>query len=297
MVRASEPEPSKNQPMAGLSLAGARGIEPRSRVLETLILAVVLCPYGKYFRCKLYHLTKRFSITSDHLKRRLKYDIVRDIQIFMKHLQLSPPLLIITMGYPGSGKSFFARQFAELYNLPRVSEDRIRFELFEKPFFNDDEADIIHRISTYMLEQLMQTERTIVCEGSFLTIKERKIMENLAVKNGYRLLVVWLQTDLETSAQRAATRDRRNPDSKYAFEVERSTFNSIKDTLQRPTEKETFVVVSGKHAYKSQCLTVLRKIAGIYSDSVSKGEFGVPGTPTISRPKNPPLRPSQRFVQ
>jgi hypothetical protein len=28
----------------GLSLAGARGIEPRSRVLETLILAVVLCP-------------------------------------------------------------------------------------------------------------------------------------------------------------------------------------------------------------------------------------------------------------
>ena len=27
-------------------LAGARGIEPRSRVLETLILTVVLCPYG-----------------------------------------------------------------------------------------------------------------------------------------------------------------------------------------------------------------------------------------------------------
>jgi hypothetical protein len=27
------------------TLAGARGIEPRSRVLETLILAVVLCPY------------------------------------------------------------------------------------------------------------------------------------------------------------------------------------------------------------------------------------------------------------
>ncbi len=26
-------------------VAGARGIEPRSRVLETLILAVVLCPF------------------------------------------------------------------------------------------------------------------------------------------------------------------------------------------------------------------------------------------------------------
>ena len=29
-------------------MAGARGIEPRSRVLETLILAVVLCPFEVY---------------------------------------------------------------------------------------------------------------------------------------------------------------------------------------------------------------------------------------------------------
>lgn len=28
-------------------VAGVRGIEPRSRVLETLILAVVLYPYGR----------------------------------------------------------------------------------------------------------------------------------------------------------------------------------------------------------------------------------------------------------
>lgn len=31
--------------MLVINLAGARGIEPRSRVLETLILAVVLCPF------------------------------------------------------------------------------------------------------------------------------------------------------------------------------------------------------------------------------------------------------------
>lgn len=32
-------------------MAGARGIEPRSRVLETLILAVVLCPSNlTYYR-------------------------------------------------------------------------------------------------------------------------------------------------------------------------------------------------------------------------------------------------------
>lgn len=214
----------------------------------------------------------------------------------MKHLQLTPPLLIITMGYPGSGKSYFARQFAETYGLARISEDRIRYELFEKPLFNNDEADIISRVGGYMLEQLMQTENTILYEGSFLSRKERKAAEELAKKNGYRLLVVWLQTDIETSAQRAATRDRRNPDSKHAFELDRHTFNNIKDRLERPGEKEIFVVVSGKHAHKSQSLTVLRKIAAIYSDSISKGEFGSQSSAApAARPA--PQRPAQRFVQ
>lgn len=214
----------------------------------------------------------------------------------MKHLQLSPPLLIVTMGYPGSGKSFFARQFADLYGLARVSEDRIRYELFENPLFNQDEADIISRVGSYMAEELMQTESTIVYEGGFLTRQERKAAEELAKRNGYRLLIVWLQTDLETSAQRAANRDRRNPDSKFAFEIDRPTFNRIKDTVERPGEKETVVVVSGKHAYKSQCLTVLRKIAATYSDSISKGEFTVQSPPLQnSRPPRP--RPNQRFIQ
>jgi hypothetical protein len=47
-------------------VAGARGIEPRSRVLETLILAVELCPYRpvKHIlpnRGEYYHLAHAFN--------------------------------------------------------------------------------------------------------------------------------------------------------------------------------------------------------------------------------------------
>lgn len=214
----------------------------------------------------------------------------------MKSLQLSPPLLIITMGYPGSGKSFFARQFAELYNLPRISEDRVRFELFENPQFNEDEADIISRVMRYMLEQAMQTESTIVCEGGFMSTKSRSDLSKLAAANGYRTLVVWLQTDVETSMKRAAVRDRRNPDSKYAFGIDRQTFVRLKNELQRPTEKEPVLVVSGKHAFKSQSLTVLRKIASDYSEKITKGEFTAKPI-TVSQPQRPRLQKNQRFVQ
>ncbi len=201
------------------------------------------------------------------------------------------------MGYPGSGKSYFARQFSELYKVARISEDRIRFELFEKPLFNEDELDIITRILQYTIEQIMHTEQTIICEGSFLKNSERKAMVDLARANGYRTLTVWLQTDLETSEQRAANRDRRNPDSKYSFEIDKQLFSRIRSDLERPSEKEEAVVISGKHAFKNQCLTVLRKIAAMYSDSASKGEFTVkPEAPV--RPAGIRVRTNnQRFVQ
>lgn len=187
----------------------------------------------------------------------------------MKQLQLSPPLLILVMGYPGAGKSFFARQFSEQYGIARISEDRIRYELFADPTFSQDESEILSAMTVYMLEQLMQTKSPIVCDANLLTQKERKKYAQLAQKNGYRCLTVWLQTDAETAAVRAAKRDKRNPDSKYSFDLSPNVFESLRSQLERPAEKELSVVVSGKHAFKSQCLTVLRKIATVYSEGIS----------------------------
>ena len=186
----------------------------------------------------------------------------------MKQLQLTPPLLIITMGYPGSGKTFFARQFAEQYSLARVSEDVIRFELFEKPLYNTDESEIIERIIQYMLSELYKTGQTIICDGLFLTKSERLDIMNLAKKQGYRTLTVWLQTDIQTSTLRSANRDRRNPDDKFSFNMNQSTFTDIKNRLQRPDDKEQSIVISGKHAFKSQSLSVLRRITGMYADQI-----------------------------
>lgn len=186
----------------------------------------------------------------------------------MRQLQLTPPLIVLVMGYPGSGKTFFARQFAEQFSLVRISDDVIRFELFEQPQFSKEEAEIIGRMRNYALSEVLKTKQTVVVEGTFLTSAERKSVYEIAKSAGYRTLVVWLQTDLQTSAVRATRRDRRNPDSKYAFALNKQQFESIRVTLQRPSEREDSVVISGKHAFKSQSLTVIKKIATSYSEQL-----------------------------
>ena len=207
----------------------------------------------------------------------------------MKQLQLTPPLLIITMGYPGAGKTFFARQFADLYSLPCISEDRFRYELFEKPLFNNDEQEIIGSVLRYSLEQAMKTKSPIVCDGSYSTLAHRTGLYTLARNNGYRTLTVWVQTDVRTSAHRAQQRDRRNPDSKYSFNIDPKTMQRLQSSLQRPTEKEVSIVISGKNAFKGQNLTVLRKIADMYTAALSLD------TPPSSANQKPLL--SRRVIQ
>lgn len=205
--------------------------------------------------------------------------------VAMRHLKLTPPLLIITMGYPGSGKTFFSRQFAEQYGLPRISEDMLRFELFEKPLFSSDESDIIKRIFRYTLEEFLKSQQTIICDGLFLSKLERLELIKIANKQGYRTLTVWLQTDIQTSSLRASKRDRRNPDDRFSFNMDQSTFSSFKNKLQRPDGKEQSIVISGKHAFKSQSLSVLRKITGMYAEQIDVNK------PVIESPKRPAVKP------
>lgn len=208
----------------------------------------------------------------------------------MKQLELSPPLLIITMGYPGSGKTYFSRQFADQYKLPRISEDRIRYELFQNPTYSKDEAELIARIQLNQLEEIMKTGSTVIFEGSSASKSQRKRITEFASRSGYRNLVVWLQTDIATSSQRAAHRDKRNPDSKYSSSIDIATFEKLKNSLDRPDEREVSVVVSGKHAYKSQALTVLRKITDLYSEALIKGS-------RLAASEMPTQRPMPRMVQ
>jgi predicted kinase len=46
------------------------------------------------------------------------------------------PFLILLYGFPGSGKTYFARQLTEHVQAAHVHGDRIRGELFDKPRYN-----------------------------------------------------------------------------------------------------------------------------------------------------------------
>jgi predicted kinase len=185
----------------------------------------------------------------------------------MNKLELDKPLAIVMMGIPGAGKTFFARQLANHLNIGYISEDRIRFDIYNKPSFNAEEQLVIRKIMGYMIEELSRVKKHMVLDGRFLNATERQKVHQVMTNAGYQVLTVWVQTEEDLAKRRASKRDKRKPDDKYNAPVLVQEFNSIKLNLEKPQEKEDFSVVSGKHTFKSQLDTVLKRINLLYKQA------------------------------
>lgn len=179
----------------------------------------------------------------------------------MKSLSLARPHVLVVVGNPGAGKSYFSRRFAELFGAPLVQYDRIRSDLFNNPNYTNDEQIIIRRVLHYMAGEMFKTGRTFIIDGGFNTKNERILLRAAAKKAGYETLAIWVQTDLRTCRSRTISKLTRKQDP-YAppIPIPEAVFDALTKKLTPPSKIEDYVVISGKHTYASQARTLLRKL-------------------------------------
>lgn len=194
----------------------------------------------------------------------------------MQSLSLSRPLVIMMLGIPGAGKSFFARQFSETFSAPLVSFDRLRYELFTEPKFSKDEETIIERLALSQTEELLKTKKTFLIDGAMGTRVSRANIEKIANQNGYGTLIVWVQTDPQTTKVRSLKRNPKRPFDDYSLALSLEMYEKLAKHINPPLPREPYIVISGKHTYATQAKAVLSKL-------VSPRE----GVPNLERPEQP----------
>lgn len=177
----------------------------------------------------------------------------------MKSLSLSRPLVIIVIGLPGAGKSFFARQFAGTFHAPIISHDYLRYQMFPDPAFSQDEEMLVSQIAGNELTELLKTQRSIIVDGGNNEVGDRQTIGLLAKKSGYGTLLVWVQTDEPTCKKRATKRSVKRDGDALNASMPSDTFDTVKQNLTPPVKGEDFVVISGKHTYATQAKVVLRR--------------------------------------
>lgn len=163
----------------------------------------------------------------------------------MQPLEIKKPYLLVVVGLPGAGKTFFAKQFGDTFGAPYV--DYVYYHTLT------GSIELGDTVATELLGQLFITKRTIVVEGRGETKEDRAILVKLAVAKGYEPLFVWVQTEPQTVHKRAV-KAKDAPYSQEEFEARSEVFAQL-------DRSEPQVVISGKHTYASQARMVLRRLA------------------------------------
>jgi predicted kinase len=161
----------------------------------------------------------------------------------MKSLSLTKPHMIIMVGLPGSGKSFFAEKFADTFHAPYVNRQKI-----EKLTSENVEA-----LAQLQAAELLKTNQSFIFEGASDTHTERTILAKMARDAGYEPLFLWVQVDALTARDRSVT-------SKHVS-LPLEVFERISKRFTPPNNTEKPLVISGKHTYASQAKVVLKKLS------------------------------------
>ncbi|HSX18084.1 MAG TPA: ATP-binding protein [Candidatus Saccharimonadales bacterium] len=196
----------------------------------------------------------------------------------MNKISLSKPVLICFYGYPGSGKSYIARNMEEVLPAARVSADRIRHELFNQPRYDAQENAIVAHLMNYITEEFLRAGVSVIYDTNAMRLGQRRRLRELARHHKAEYLLVWLQTDPENAFIRTQRRDRRTQDDKYSEEQTKATFERQMGGMQNP-DGEDYIVVSGKHSFVTQKGAILNRLyqIGLVSGNVVQSNVTKPG--------------------
>lgn len=189
------------------------------------------------------------------------------------------PFLLFFYGFPGSGKTYFARQFCEHVQAAHVQADRIRHELFDEPRYDRQENTVVLQIVDYMVQEFLSAGVSVVYDMNAIRSVQRRQLRDVARKAGAEPILLWQQIDSDSALARSMKRDRRKADDKFALQPDYSVFQKIAGSMQNPTVAEDYIVLSGKHVFKAQYAAVMRYFyqKGIISSNETSSSMAKPG--------------------
>lgn len=101
-----------------------------------------------------------------------------------------PPILVIMVGPPGTGKSYLARRLAERVPLHIVETDEIRRQLTPHPTYSREENRRVFHIAHRKIDRLLRQGKNVVFDATNIYERGRRTAYRIAESDGARLLIV-----------------------------------------------------------------------------------------------------------
>lgn len=171
---------------------------------------------------------------------------------------INQPLLVMFLGYPGSGKSFFARQLADKLQAVRLNGDSMRIALFKTveaieahPNKNTLNTQTFGAID-YAVSQVLKAGHSVVYDAHHNKRSIREALEKLALDYQAKPVVVWIKTPREIALLRGTDREAADDSRQMTKEKMLESMNRHMANFDEPSESECVIEIDGTIPFELQ---------------------------------------------
>ncbi len=152
-------------------------------------------------------------------------------------------VLFITVGAPGSGKSYFSERICREFKMVHLRSDKIRDHIFKNPTYNQKENRILFGFIDFLTDELLSRGVSVVYDANFTKRSFREKLRRIAKKRSATYAILLIKTPIKTSIKRAHTRKYRP--------IHKSIVISIHKETEKPA-REPVIVLNGVKSFRSQ---------------------------------------------
>lgn len=132
---------------------------------------------------------------------RLRAAIADKLEVKADH-----PSLIVLVGLPGSGKSYFAARLIQKIPAVVLESDFLRKNLVRQPVYTQFESFRLFRAIRELIKELLKTGYTVVLDATNLSEDSRLPTYTIAKETGAKLFVIHMNTPREVAEERLSKR-------------------------------------------------------------------------------------------
>jgi predicted kinase len=173
---------------------------------------------------------------------------------------MSKPLIVVFIGFPGSGKTYFATHLARKLNAVVLNSDALRVAMFGsiermEEIRKTDNSRLYKDVfgaMNYATKQAILAGCSVIYDAQQSKRVDRLRIEALAAEVGAIPVLVWIRTTLEEAKKRGQIREARDDSHVYSEEKMEYLVERFVDTTELPGPGENVIEISGEVSFEEQ---------------------------------------------